>query len=542
MGIAKLIEEVREFGDFEFYPTLDSDIALIKKHIDLLGYDKPYSVLDIGVGDGRVLNAIAHEYGEKYAIEKSLPLIRALPADIMIVGTDFMAQTLIDIETSVIFCNPPFTQYSEFASKIIAESLAPDVYLILPTRWSNNQAIKDALARRKATFTVIGNSDYRSADRPARCTVDVIHISLSKSASRRWDRATVDVDPFAAWFSDNFDIDAQGSAARKADSLHQKVQPDKFEIIAGGDLISTLVSHYDASLEKLINTYKGLEHVDGSILDELNVSIDSIYAAIKLRIKSLKNKYWKELFNRFTPITDKLCTSTREEMQTLLMKNVNVDFTKENAYAIAEWAVKNVNKYIDSQLISVYESLIGESNITLYKSNQRTFGRSEWLYNRKPSGLDRFALDYRIITSNYGNFGGYSFDRINGLSKSSANKIDDLITIAHNLGFDTLGQELASTVEEWEPGKLRTFHYFDHTAQKKVVLFTARAYQNGNIHRKINQGFIARLNVEFGRLRGWINTPEQAAEEIDGVDIDCAKQAFHSNLKINVGTQFLKLN
>ena len=88
------------------------------------------------------------------------------------------------------------------------------------------------------------------------------------------------------------------------------------------------------------------------------------------------------------------------------------------------------------------------------------------------------------------------------------------------MGFDTLGQERASTVEEWEPGKLRTFHYFDHTAQKKVVLFTARAYQNGNIHRKINQGFIARLNVEFGRLRGWINTPEQAAEEIDGVDID----------------------
>lgn len=57
MGIAKLIKEVREFGDFEFYPTLDSDIFLIKKHIESLNFDSRYSILDIGVGDGRVLSA-----------------------------------------------------------------------------------------------------------------------------------------------------------------------------------------------------------------------------------------------------------------------------------------------------------------------------------------------------------------------------------------------------------------------------------------------------------------------------------------------------
>lgn len=541
MGIAKLIKEVREYGDFEFYPTLESDIALIKNHIVGLDFDGSYSVLDIGVGDGRVLNALAHKHGEKYAMEKSLPLIRALPADIMIVGTDFMVQTLLDISCEITYCNPPFSQFSEFACKIISESLSPDVYLILPTRWRDNQNITDALTRRKATFTILGTSDYRSADRPARCVVDVIHVSLSRHSTSRWRRSTVDVDPFEAWFLDNFNIDAEGSAARKADSLKPHVKPNDFDLIAGGDLISTLVSHYDASLSGLIETYKGLEYVDGTILDELNVSLTSIYSAIKLKIKSLKNKYWKELFNRFRPITDKLCCSTREEMQKLLMKNVNVDFTRENSYAIAEWAVKNVNKYINSQLISVYEGLISECNVFLYKSNERTFGKSDWAYNKKPSGLDRFALDYRIVTRSYSNFSGYSFERINGLSIQTANKVDDLITIAQNLGFDTADQERSSTVEPWEPGKLRLFHYFDHTAKKKVILFTVRAYLNGNIHIKFNQGFIARLNVEFGRLRGWINTPEQAADEIQGVDIDCAKRAFHSNQQIQVGTEFLRL-
>ncbi|WP_076922806.1 DUF4942 domain-containing protein [Pseudoalteromonas sp. SK20] len=542
MGVSKLIEEVKEFGDFEFYPTLQSDIDLIKNKIESLCFDSAYSTLDIGVGDGRVLKGISHKNGEKYAMEKSLPLIRSLPADIMIVGTDFMEQTLVDLDIHVTFCNPPFKQYAEFAAKIILESLSPDVFLILPSRWVLNTDIQAALKRRKATYEVLGNSNYQNADRPARCNVDVIHIKLGKSYSRFRNNASVDVDPFQAWFFDNFDIDATGSAARKAASLKTETSKESFDLVAGGDLIASLVEHYNASLQKLIDTFKGLESVDGSILDELNVSLSSIYSAIKLRIKSLKNKYWKELFNRFNPITDKLCNSTRKEMLELLMASVNVDFTKGNAYAIAEWAVKNANKYIDTQLVSYCETLVSESNIILYKSNQRTFGRSCWSYNSRPSGLDRFALDYRIVTSSYNNFPSSSFECINGLSVSSANRVNDLITIAQNLGYDTKDLERADTVEKWEPGKLRTFHYYDHTAKKRVVLFTARPYMNGNIHFKINQGFIAKLNVEFGRLRGWLNTPQEAAEEIDGVDIEQAISAFNCIRKIPINSEFLLLN
>jgi len=42
-----------------------------------------------------------------------------------------------------------------------------------------------------------------------------------------------------------------------------------------------------------------------------------------------------------------------------------------------------------------------------------------------------------------------------------------------------------------------------------------RAYMNGNLHIKFNQAFMLALNVEIGRLQGWIHNAQHAAEEMD---------------------------
>jgi DNA-directed RNA polymerase subunit N (RpoN/RPB10) len=39
------------------------------------------------------------------------------------------------------------------------------------------------------------------------------------------------------------------------------------------------------------------------------------------------------------------------------------------------------------------------------------------------------------------------------------------------------------------------------------------------------------LNVEAGRLNGWIKSPDEAVEEL-GIDRECAERAFMSNLKV----------
>ena len=65
----------------------------------------------------------------------------------------------------------------------------------------------------------------------------------------------------------------------------------------------------------------------------------------------------------------------------------------------------------------------------------------------------------------------------------------------------------------------------------REALCEFRAFKNGNIHMKANQEFMKALNVEAGRLNGWIKSPDEAVEEL-GIDRECAERAFMSNLKV----------
>jgi hypothetical protein len=58
------------------------------------------------------------------------------------------------------------------------------------------------------------------------------------------------------------------------------------------------------------------------------------------------------------------------------------------------------------------------------------------------------------------------------------------------------------------------------------VLFEIKAHLNGNIHIRLNQKFALALNVEYGRLKGWLHSKQNASSEIQ----DCeAENYFESN-------------
>ena len=72
-----LIRELKDVNeDFEFYPTTDEIISSIQMDINkqFAGFNsvEPYSLLDCGAGDGRVLTKL--KTGDLYAIEKSKKL------------------------------------------------------------------------------------------------------------------------------------------------------------------------------------------------------------------------------------------------------------------------------------------------------------------------------------------------------------------------------------------------------------------------------------------------------------------------------------
>jgi hypothetical protein len=69
-----------------------------------------------------------------------------------------------------------------------------------------------------------------------------------------------------------------------------------------------------------------------------------------------------------------------------------------------------------------------------------------------------------------------------------------------------------------------------------------RAYKKGTIHIKFASEFMLALNVEVGRLKGWIHSAQQAAEEL-GEDLEAVKAVFKSQYQMlpNAGTELLLL-
>lgn len=521
MNKAALLREVRQFGDFEWYPTTDEIIQVVKSRIK----DSGSSVLDVGAGDGRVLTALTS--GDKYAIEKSKPLIAALPADVFIIGTEFHEQTLLDKRVDYIFSNPPYSEYEVWAEKIILEAQAEFVYLVLPQRWNKSTLIDDAINARKGHCEVIYSTDFLSADRQARVMVDVIEICLNRRKDFRG--RVVDcgqaVDPFGLWFSKNFPIDTSEPVE---EPLKERVTN---MLVAGNDLVSTLEQLYLRDFDKLINAYLAVSNIDGSILKELDVNQESLCGGLRQKAAGLKDKYWKLLFDNLDKVTDRLTSSSRSVLFNVLTKNTHVDFTRGNAYAVLEWVIKNANQYYEQQLIDIFTRMVEKANVINYASNKRTFGEEEWRYWRQPDNLSHFKLDLRIVLARIGGIDTSWSWKSGQLTERAQAFVNDLCTVAYNLGYDNSGYERAGSFH-WESGKAMEFHFFNHEKNKTEVAFVIKAFKNGNLHIKFNQSLICKLNVEFGRLKGWIKSKEQAAEEINISDSD-AEASFDSNHRLD---------
>ena len=508
----QLIEINKNTGqDFEWYPTTQVMIDCVNNQIlkHLGDYDrtyKAYSILDCGAGDGRVLHALAHG-GSMYAIEKSTVLLETLDREIFIAGTDFFTSTLIDKKVDIVFSNPPYSEFQQWAEKIIIEANGKFVFLILPERWKNSGAISGALKTRGVEAKVVGRFDFRQGDRAARATVNVIMIDL-RWRDGRYRCNDLRSDPFSIWFDEQFQFKSTPEKySEEAERVTLKSKAEK-AVVSGSGLIPALVELYDHEMAHLQENFAAVSRLDPDILKELDVNIKGLKAALKQKIKGLKGRYWREFFSNYEPITSRLTHGSRQTMLDRLYEHTSVDFTEGNIYAITIWAIKNANKYYDSQLVQLVVRMIGEANIKLYKSNQRTFEREEWRYCSRPQNLSKFALELRVILSNFGGIqdDGFNFRYHHGLHERAHEFINDLITVAGNLGYTCNDN---SRWHEWESRKKIEF------VGSKGTLMQVTAFKNGNLHIKFDLNFIRTLNIEFGRLKGWLRNAQQAADELD---------------------------
>jgi hypothetical protein len=193
--------------------------------------------------------------------------------------------------------------------------------------------------------------------------------------------------------------------------------------------------------------------------------------------------------------------------------------------------------------------------------------------------MSHYALDYRIVLARLGGIKVCQFmKRAEGLEERACLFLGDLLTVARNLGFQCQTADprvIYSFRNDWEAGKSETFYFAknyevgdrvnlgDAANQRRhpiteIVkmengsgyqycvdgewyhqkcfpgeeLFEVKAFKNGNTHIRLNQRFALALNVEYGRLKGWLKTANEAVEELGEVE---AADFFKSNLQLGAG-------
>ncbi|MEZ9708602.1 DUF4942 domain-containing protein [Vibrio breoganii] len=550
------------YSDHEFYPTTDEIIDIVKEHAEeqYSRSSNGFKILDVGAGDGRVLDAIAGIWHlkpgqaannqtnidiKKYSIEKASSLIALQSRDTFNIGTDFHHQTLLDLNVDIVFCNPPFGEYAVFAERIIRETQANDIYLVLPSRWKNNEDIQAAIKSRSGKVIALAQADFTKADRPARAIVEVLHINL------RYINAcnSVAVDPFELWFNTNFKV-----AHSDESQPHNATEETKANtaLIKDEGLIKTLVQLHDAKIAKLLKNYKMLSQVDGNLLAEITPDFKKMMLeSMQLKLAGIKTEYWKVLFDNLDVLTDRLTKTTRDKMIDTLTGQTSIDFTASNAHEIVLWSIRNTNWYIDDQLVEFTRKLFSKENIEFYKSNKHLADDEKWrrcneqqaYYNfaHTSEGASHFklALEKRIVTHRVGGLKQKDFTSGLQLSPDAKNFLSDLITIASNLGFDT-GLSQLPIFDDWKDAKREAVHFHNHKTNKKDVLFEFRAFQNGNLHLFFNQELLIKLNVAMGRILGWIRSKEEASEEMD-IDVNLIDEIYHAQRQFGLNEKILRL-
>jgi Domain of unknown function (DUF4942) len=519
--VSSLVSRLKESDeDFEFYPTTPEILDCVLKHAfdDDVSWDRrrrsrsrsDSRVLDVGAGHGAFLRAWQQKdaHSEMLAIERSTILMGELVKIAKVIGTDFHQQSFVNKTVDVVFCNPPYSEYSLWTSRLISECPCADMYFVIPRRWTNDRQIRAAIAASVATVTTLGSFDFIDAERSARAVVDVIHV-----------RAKIEKDSlFETFFKQRFPH-LQESMENSQAKRKEENQEQRAGLVQRDGLIGALVTLYDLELARIQSNYDKAASIDGAVLGELGLSIDAIITTLKEKLDTLKNTYWSELFDNLSTVTDRLTCKNRNAMLNTIGGFKAVDFSKENIYAVILWICEHANNYVDSQILAVFDQMLSAANIVNYKSNARVYGKGDWRYRQAPEDMSHVSLDFRIVLESSM---GLSKDYCGNarMSRYGDEFIGDLLTVASLLGFSNNTDD---TRTSWCPGKPQLFMTYEGKD-----LFEVKAFLNGNLHLRLAQDFALALNVAVGKLRGWLRSAQETVSEF-GPE---AEQHFHKRYTI----------
>lgn len=536
-----LVQNLKYAGqDFEWYPTSDeqmltitNDINAINEELDFtVRSDQETKVLDIGAGDGRLLNAIKSACDFKmslFAIEKaSVHTSTYREKGITLLGTDFYETNFITKKCEIAVVNPPYSDFSNWIQTLILHLNFSILYAIIPQRWADDGDIQAAMKARGIEFAeVLAESDFLNADRAARAKVHVVRFSFNNLvADERFKKLGYDqyvskgfTDPFQMYIENELGLKKTYSST--TERFQQQVEKERvkkgletegakgFELVQSRGVLWALLDSYERDLEKTLTQYKLIGSLDQSLLRELGVDYDGLRKGVSEKLYGYRNVYWSLLFENLEVIYSRLTMKNKQALLDTLMRNA-LDFTYNNAVYIIDYAVTTGNELIEQSLIDVYKSLTCESSISrYYKSNEHVY-HDDWRHGKSSNDSAKYALDYRFVFSSSANF--ESRTGRDCLSAYAQGFTQDIKVAFNLLGYS----DLRFSTDLNSIGFGGSLSIMGRTPSgEEVELAVIKFYKNGNRHIKFNQKAMLRFNVTVSRLLGWVRHKEDYSSELE---------------------------
>lgn len=617
MSIQQLVNQLKNSNqDFEFYPTTNTMIDVINERLSKIVFDNDMqhlvdleknrrilNILDIGAGDGATLNKF-HSYRyeiNRFAIEKSSILRERWDNKILLMGTDFQQVSLTDKNMDIVFCNPPYSSYEEWAARIIREATCSAIYLILPKRWRNSRIIQRALNIRGLSeafsnidalekgnhnhqMKSLGDFDFLEAEREARAKVEIVEIlfncncyiitthvkyscsfqeqfaSYFKAEQLKFESAkNAFKSPVLDYFSSgrlHLDNSPKTENNNVEESENSNSQADLFDMPEPEEKpfsLLDLVQEYEQESIRITQTFKSISTLSPDLCALLDIDVNVCSRKLLDRLRELKKVYWEAVLFYYKPIQERLLSSYKQKLLGVLMMS-NLDFTLDNIYATTIRVIQNSSKYIDDQMLDMFDKLANKNNIKSYKSNEKLFSQNKFRYMGtdddfyytgaiKNKEISHYQLEYRLVKPNYG-----AIDYSNHLSYEVVSFLYDLKIIAENFSCFSFAEDFFHQLGKgvFYYGELYTLNCF-YKGQEAIFL-KFRLYRNGNIHLFLHHAFLLKMNVRVGYLRGWIKNTQEAMDDIHidkkamkehGVDMNQVESIVNEAIHINNQTMLL---
>lgn len=499
------------FGESTGYRTYNNDREYVVK-LD--------SFIDICAGNGFMLTDYPKNVVVKnsHAIEKSRILSNILiDKNIIVDGSDLYETVLLTKKYNVAYCNPPYSDYKNVVTYLCEQLTADILYLLIPNRWSSDDQL-NKLMHSKGELTVLSNHTFDISDdaqRPARVNVDLIRIVCINRGS----------DNFEKWFDSNI---GEFKESEKIDLEFAEPEKSKDVRIENQDSLTHLVDCYNEDLTKLLEHFTDLGKIPFEVLDALDIKKSNVMKKLQDSITELKHKYWLKSFNTLNEIKTRLTFDSRIDLMNSVSFIKESDFNVNNIRSLITYLTKHHNEYAQKQLEKLFLDLTNmDKGAKAYKSNEKWFN-SGWRYTKETP--EKYLLDYRIVVP----FRKGRHSSSSQYHNDGNSIVSDLCVIANNFGYKTTEIETDKDAETGTAYQVKDIN--------DELIFEYRKYQNGNIHFKINQDLMLKINVEIGKLKGWLNSSQDIENEFEVPESKAKELLNTSNCGIISNNNNLLLN